>query len=547
MESDIGRWLRGWAARIYPERQFLYRADGVVRVVALGRKSQMALTLAALILLGWMTFTTAEVVMRDQILEAKDQRIAEITKAYSVLETQADKAEQRFLAITEKLEIQHQHLVELMSYQAKIDSELTSVRGALDLTTLERDEAQLLNKELNQRLEKLQSDVSTVGVNNRTLAESLADAENEISNLVAQRNRAQQSQRKLTSEVAGLTDALRVSNGIQGRLSNDLGTTRGQLAAITEQRNATTEQNKALDSQIGQLTERLDASNRRNSALINNLAEAEEQVANLIFERDEAVLSRDFLSQLVGELEYRLSDLKNAQGDLILHLHERARESATSLEQVVAMTGLPIGDLLEMFPPAPDKVQGGPESRAWRVVDTSLISNNQAEFLEAVNTVEIELDRWRTLQEVVAVLPLIPPSDNYYVSSYFGQRLDPFTRRPAMHYGIDLAGPFDSHLRTPAPGVVTRAGYWGAYGRMVEIDHGHGIVTRYGHMNRIQVEEGQMLAFRDQIGTMGRSGRATGSHVHYEVLFNGEPLDPANFLKAGRYVFKDRQTQPDGG
>jgi murein DD-endopeptidase MepM/ murein hydrolase activator NlpD len=97
----------------------------------------------------------------------------------------------------------------------------------------------------------------------------------------------------------------------------------------------------------------------------------------------------------------------------------------------------------------------------------------------------------------------------------------------------------NSPIKSPASGVVTRVGYWGSYGLMVEIDHGFGITTRYGHLAKATVKKGQMVEFRQDVGTMGRSGRTTGPHLHYEVLFDGDPLDPANFLKAGRNVFKN--------
>jgi murein DD-endopeptidase MepM/ murein hydrolase activator NlpD len=74
---------------------------------------------------------------------------------------------------------------------------------------------------------------------------------------------------------------------------------------------------------------------------------------------------------------------------------------------------------------------------------------------------------------------------------------------------------------------------------MVEIDHGFGIVTRYGHMGKVLVSRGDEIGFRDKIGLMGQSGRSTGTHVHYEVLFNGIPQNPAKFLKAGQHVFKN--------
>jgi murein DD-endopeptidase MepM/ murein hydrolase activator NlpD len=93
-------------------------------------------------------------------------------------------------------------------------------------------------------------------------------------------------------------------------------------------------------------------------------------------------------------------------------------------------------------------------------------------------------------------------------------------------------------VRATSPGVVTYVGWKGPSGRMVEIDHGLGLRTRYGHLHKILVKRGQKVDFRKKIGLMGTSGRSTGSHVHYEVLFDRKPVDPMKFMKAGKYVFK---------
>ena len=92
--------------------------------------------------------------------------------------------------------------------------------------------------------------------------------------------------------------------------------------------------------------------------------------------------------------------------------------------------------------------------------------------------------------------------------------------------------------RATAPGKVVFAGWKGYYGRIIEIDHGHGIRTRYGHLKKILVKVGQEVSNREKIALVGSSGRSTGPHVHYEIQFNRKPHDPMNFLKAGQNVFK---------
>ena len=107
-----------------------------------------------------------------------------------------------------------------------------------------------------------------------------------------------------------------------------------------------------------------------------------------------------------------------------------------------------------------------------------------------------------------------------------------------MHNGVDLAGRRNSAIRATAPGKVVFAGWKGNYGRFVEIDHGNGFKSRYGHLNKTLVKKGQKVGHRAKIGLLGSTGRSTGPHVHYEVWFEKRALNPMKFIKAGRYVFK---------
>ena len=122
-------------------------------------------------------------------------------------------------------------------------------------------------------------------------------------------------------------------------------------------------------------------------------------------------------------------------------------------------------------------------------------------------------------------------------TSGFGVRSDPFQGRAAMHPGIDLAGPMGTPIYATADGVVLRAGWnAGGYGNLVEVDHGKGIATRYGHMSAILVSAGQHIVRGQQIGRMGSTGRSTGSHLHYEVRIDGRPVNPIPFMKSTDYL-----------
>jgi len=136
--------------------------------------------------------------------------------------------------------------------------------------------------------------------------------------------------------------------------------------------------------------------------------------------------------------------------------------------------------------------------------------------------------------KLMKTLPLTAPLDKYTFESPFGVRHDPFNGRAAMHTGVDLSGPYQTPVMSTAPGTVVFAGYSTGYGKLVEIDHGNGIHTKYGHLNRILVNVGQKIGKHIPIGLLGSTGRSTGPHVHYEVIVDGTPQDPEKFLEAGK-------------
>ncbi|MCB9540859.1 MAG: peptidoglycan DD-metalloendopeptidase family protein [Myxococcales bacterium] len=148
------------------------------------------------------------------------------------------------------------------------------------------------------------------------------------------------------------------------------------------------------------------------------------------------------------------------------------------------------------------------------------------------------MDRLQSLEKLLREMPLVAPVDDLRVSSPFGRRLDPIEGEWAFHAGIDVPGEEGTTIRATAPGTVSYSGDGGRYGVMVEIDHGNGITTRYGHLLRSLVRKGDRVKYREKIGEMGNSGRSTATHLHYEVRVDDKPRDPMNFIQAGRYVFK---------
>jgi Peptidase family M23 len=138
------------------------------------------------------------------------------------------------------------------------------------------------------------------------------------------------------------------------------------------------------------------------------------------------------------------------------------------------------------------------------------------------------------LNRTLALVPYRKPVvGEVEFTSGFGIRSDPFLGRPAMHTGLDFRAATGDPIRATANGRVTSAAYAGGYGNMVEIDHGNGLATRYGHMSKILVKVGDSIKIGEVIGLVGSTGRSTGSHLHYETRIDGEAVDPQKFLRAG--------------
>jgi murein DD-endopeptidase MepM/ murein hydrolase activator NlpD len=146
---------------------------------------------------------------------------------------------------------------------------------------------------------------------------------------------------------------------------------------------------------------------------------------------------------------------------------------------------------------------------------------------------------WKQLEQLeqgTIAIPSTEPVRGTNFTSGFGVRNDPFRGRAAMHAGIDLAGPLGTPILATADGVVGRSEWVSGYGNLVELEHGRGIQTRYGHLSRSMVAAGQKVKRGDVIALMGSTGRSTGSHLHYEVRIDGKAVNPVPFMQSSDYL-----------
>ncbi|TVR98933.1 MAG: hypothetical protein EA406_05035 [Rhodospirillales bacterium] len=218
-----------------------------------------------------------------------------------------------------------------------------------------------------------------------------------------------------------------------------------------------------------------------------------------------------------------LSQLETSRRDILERMSAHAAQQVVEMERIIASIGLDVEDLLAAS--TPEEGLGGP------FVALSPPHAAAAENRPGVAP-DDNLIRWDMLRGVIETLPLAAPLDSYRIGSPFGKRRDPFNRRWAFHQGVDLNAPNRSPVLATAAGEVVFAGWQRNYGRLIEIRHNEMVTTKYAHLARIDVGVGEKVTTGQVIGLLGASGRATGPHLHYEVLVDGEVRDPMKFIGA---------------
>tara|TARA_Y100000389_G_scaffold189423_1_gene213152 strand:- start:1864 stop:3054 length:1191 start_codon:yes stop_codon:yes gene_type:complete len=186
--------------------------------------------------------------------------------------------------------------------------------------------------------------------------------------------------------------------------------------------------------------------------------------------------------------------------------------------------------------------QGGPVSENEDInneVNKYMLKYDINRSIKKINF-KNKIDHLIYLENLISTLPLNRPMKNYYISSSFGYRQDPITKRRAMHKGQDYAGPLGEKIISPSKGKVILAGKFYQYGNAIVIDHGFGVTTRYGHLSKINVKKGQLVSPGQEIGVQGNTGRSTGHHLHYEVRYKNKALNPRKFIKAGDALYESQ-------
>jgi murein DD-endopeptidase MepM/ murein hydrolase activator NlpD len=470
-----------WLHRTFPERQIYIRSDGRVQFFTFGPSLQATLAGLALIFLGWVAFATVNVVFKDRIIAAKDNRFQQMQSAYenrlADLQISYDElngalvgAEDKFKSTADALTAKQSAITGFLNRKDQVEGAITA-HTAGDVVSGMPAGAQAVPD----------SGVASDSVGfSGTIPADTDDAAD--SSLAVMPGPAMPQPRVEKPAKASMLDL----NGL-----NTLWTRMDKLASVLlERRPPSLGQIRTAYAEHPAL-QALDAQTQRVAALGGNEA------------------------QLMSQTEVALDS------DVGL------------LRAAVQRTGINPDQFLRKVE-ATDGV-GGPEIPLDQVHVEGIADQN---FSGAYLRAGAVLEELNTLSSEMGHIPLAVPvtGAEFDRSSGFGARIDPFTGHYAFHPGVDFAGPWGAPVSATAPGIVVFAGSRGGYGNMVEIDHGFGIHTRYGHLSKIVVAVGSKVNKGSVVGRMGSTGRSTGPHVHYEVWYDDVVRNPSNFIEAGRHV-----------
>jgi murein DD-endopeptidase MepM/ murein hydrolase activator NlpD len=287
---------------------------------------------------------------------------------------------------------------------------------------------------------------------------------------------------------------------------------------------------RKIDLQVRGMASRSPDSNTVLSSVEQSVVDAMAERGRLAVERDRLAVERSALKAELQELEKRQGTLTTTHEATISQLSERTQAGIEGLKRLIGRTGL---DAEKLLGTRGQSGVGGPF-----VPSMPSVGNTGDKLQAGLVGLGSQIGRLEDMRRLLRALPVGAPLEDYALRSPFGVRRDPFNGQLAMHTGVDLSSPIRTPVLATAAGIVVNASWNGEFGNLVEINHGYGITTRYGHLSRIYVKVGQRVPARHVVGLVGTTGRSTGPHVHYEIMDDGKSINPTKFLEAARYVSK---------
>jgi murein DD-endopeptidase MepM/ murein hydrolase activator NlpD len=468
-----------WLHETFPERQVYIRSDGRVQFFTFGPTLQATMAGLSLIFLGWVAFATVNVIFKDRIIAAKDHRYQQMQSAYE------------------------NRVADLQLSYDEVNGALVSAEDRFRSAADELQSKQNTIMNFLDRKQQVDATLLSVG-SGGTPADKAGQA----------------------PDSGGADDSIAIQPSASGGSDADDDSESGGASDLTVSPQPVKPQPRTA---------------KPTHASMLDVGGAVGRIAGFLFGQPKPsgitpeMLARHPVLKMLAAQTERVRRLGMTETALMSRTQGQVASGVQEIQAVLRHTGINPDEFAQRIQSS--EGVGGPEIPLSDVhVDGIADQGFQQAYLNALAV----LDQMNQLLTGMRHVPLTTPvsGPEFERTSGFGPRVDPFTGRYAFHPGLDFAGPWGSTVRSTAPGTVVWAGARGSYGNMVEIDHGYGIHTRYGHLSSILVRVGAKVSKGAPVGKLGSTGRSTGPHVHYEVWYDDVVRNPSKFIEAGRYVLQ---------
>jgi murein DD-endopeptidase MepM/ murein hydrolase activator NlpD len=475
--------------QIFPERRLLLQSASGVRHVALPGWLQAMLLAASLATVGGVAYLGVGLV---HLRDTNDDRAADTTQPVTptLAQTQAP------------------HLAVVPAATTPASSTPPAPRPSPDSAALEEMRNELAS--LRQQIATLSQNYTEANANYQQASDKLAaltqqnsQLQSKLAETTARSKSMQEARDEAEHRAKANEQALNAKNGNSEQLAKNLDTVRNELQQSESQR--TTLQNRVQRLQID-----LQAA----QAHVDQAGSHPQVAVDPLRTPGSPAPSPTMVQPIPPDVA---PPERKPAPEGVPHA-QNSRGKSSELERLLASTGLDIDRLLHGLG-TPAGGEGGP-----------YIALNDP------RAAALDHQRLEELQKLAKNLPLASPLNQYQLGSDYGARTDPINHKESFHPGLDMDAPYRTTVYSTGAGTVIFTGNMDSYGKVVEIDHGHGIVTRYAHLHRILVAKGQKVGLHSPIAELGSTGRSTGPHLHYEVRVDGQTVDPAKFMQAGKNV-----------
>ena len=461
--------------RFFPNRQIILRTEEKMYTLRLTTVHQAVTFCCMVVLGGWVLVSSGLVVSHSDRIRDKEIQIIDARTGYEQLLAQLNVYNRRINEITDQLDKNSSLMVSLVDKQ-------------YDLLDKKTD----LDKKDNIKKSNIMKSRGSVDSNPKS----------------------QNTNNIIITSKSWISKAKQIDVAI-GRLELE-------RIRVSKQREILHSHLEDLKSEMRDVTKIHEATDFISSKTLNN--------RRLNIELNLAASETLGLLSKVDGLEKEMREMESVQLMLFHRFSEVANQKIDHISTSLKSTGLKVDNLLSEM--KKEYGSGGP------FIPVDPIKQTFGPINESLVSLNGRVQKLTELENLLTMMPLKEPLAKSWMTSGFGVRKDPITKAYARHLGLDFGAPYKSQIFSPGSGKVIFASWRGRYGRFIEIDHGMGITSRYGHLAKILVDKGDLVTRDKIIGLLGNSGRSTGPHLHYEILYKGKQLNPMKFLRVGKNVLE---------